>query len=145
MTEATKELDTAKEEAPSVNGHSDEWLEFDDDLAFLNHISSQKPAEEVVPIVEWKTKVLCKALGADSRIEIEMIAYDKELKNTDYRRAFYEVIAAGCFNPKTGKKAFTKSHRTVIMRDGGPATRLFLAVLRLSNMLSFSVEQTRKN
>lgn len=145
----TIDLDTSKEPA-SPNGHTDEvaWLEFDDDLAFINQINAQQPAEELVPIPEWKMKILCRALSAEDRIKIQKAAYDSETKTTDYRRAIYEVIMAGCFNPKSGHKAFRETHRNMIMRDprnGTAAERLFVAILRISGMLPSTAEQARKN
>src|SRR5487761_987522 len=111
----TAELDAAEVavSSPAAN----DYLEFDDDQAFLTHIVSQRPPEEVVVIPEWNIKILCKALNAKSRLEAQIAAYDEQSKKTDYRRAIYEVIMAGCFNPKTGHKAFRESHRAVIMQD----------------------------
>lgn len=148
METETKELDTKEEEQPSANGHSDEWLEFTDDLAFINHISSQRPAEEVVEIPEWKVKILCRGLNAKDRIAVQMAAYDEQAKTTDYRRAVFEVLLAGCFNPKSNHKAFRESHRKMLMErpeHGRAAERLFVTILRLSGMLPSAAEQARKN
>jgi hypothetical protein len=148
MTKTTTiELDTTKEEVPSANGH-EEWPEFDDDLAFINHIFNQEPAEKLVDLPEWKVKVLCRALPAEDRLRIQAEAYDKESKTTDYRRAFYLVLMAGCFNPKTGHKVFRESHKAKIMsdpRNGAPAEKLFVTILQLSSMLSTDAERARKN
>lgn len=142
----TAELDTTKEEAPSVNGHSDTYLELDDD-ALLVHILAQKPAEELVAIPEWNVKILCRALNAKSRVEVQMTAYDEAAKKTDYRRAIFEVIMAGSYNPKTGHKAFTEKHRAAIMQaqDGRPAEKLFMTIMRLSGMFASDTEKTKKN
>ncbi|MGA8765250.1 MAG: hypothetical protein WB562_20450 [Candidatus Sulfotelmatobacter sp.] len=149
MAIETKELDVTQE-IPSPNGHveAEEWLEFDDDMAFVRHISEQKPAEEVVLIPEWKMKVLCRALSAKDRIAVNMAAYDAEAKTTDYRRALFDVILYGCFNPKTGHKAFRESHRAMLTEKpehGAAVERLFMTILRLSKMLPSTAEQARKN
>jgi hypothetical protein len=144
----TVELDATKETA-SPNGHAEEeWLEFDDDMAFIRHITEQKPAEEVVLIPEWKMKVLCRALSAEDRVAVNMAAYDKDIGNTDYRRAMFEVLLYGCFNPKSGHKAFRESHRAMLTKKpehGTAVERLFIVTLRLSKMLPGVAEQTRKN
>lgn len=145
----TIELDTTQEVA-SPNGHveEEEWLEFDDDMAFVRHISEQKPAEEIVPISEWKMKVLCRALSAKDRIAVNIAAYDKDAGNTDYRRAIFEVLLYGCFNPKTGHKAFRESHRAMLTgkpEHGAAVERLFMVILRLSKLLPSTAEQARKN
>jgi len=145
MTETT-ELDTKKEEV-SLNGHDDTWKVFDDDQAFLSHILSKKPPEEVVEVPEWGVKVLCRALNAETRIRIQIAAYDEKSKRTDYRGVFSLIIMAGCFNPTTQHKIFTESHRDILMRqqDGGAIERLALAILRLSGMLASDAERARKN
>ena len=141
----TAELDAAEVavSSPAAN----DYLEFDDDQAFLTHIVSQRPPEEVVVIPEWNIKILCKALNAKSRLEAQIAAYDEQSKKTDYRRAIYEVIMAGCFNPKTGHKAFRESHRAVIMQDqdGRAAEKLFMTIMRLSGMFASDAEKTKKN
>jgi len=144
--ETTAELDTTTEDAPSPNGHNDTYLDLDDD-AFLAHILAQKPAEEIIEVPEWRVNVLCRALNAKSRVEIQMLSYDEASKKTDYRRAIYEVIMAGSFNPKTGHRAFVEKHRNTIMQaqDGRPAERLFVTIMRLSGLFASDQEKTRKN
>ena len=147
MNDATVELDTTQEEVASPNGHDATWEVFDDDQAFLKHILSKKPAEEVVEVPEWGVKVLCRALNAEVRIEIQMAAYDDKTKRTDYRRVFHTIVMAGCHNPTTGNKIFTASHRETLMRqqDGYAIERLAFAVLRLSHMLLNETERAKKN
>lgn len=150
MSEATEtaELDT-KSEPASPNGHTDEeWLEFPDDMAFIAHITSQKPVEELVEVSEWKLKILCRGLTAKDRIAVQMAAYDEKAKTTDYRRAVFEVLLYGCYNPKSGHKAFRDSHRAMLMErpeHGRAVERLFVTILRLSGMLPGTAEQARKN
>lgn len=139
----TAELDTTTE-APSVNGHDEEWLEFDDDSALLKHILELTEPEELVPIPEWKTKILCRALDPKARIQLEKISYIKGV-GTDYRPHFDFIVMEGCFNPKTGRKFFTDASRVKVMskRDGGlPVVRLALTILRLSEA---NGEKIRKN
>ncbi len=126
---------------------NEEWLSFDDDAAFLQHIVNQKPAEEIVPIPEWKTEVLCKALNAESRTSVAEVAYDPETKLTNYRKAFHLVVMGGCHNPMTGKQTFSAKHKDLLMRqmDGGPIELLALKILRLSKMLSNDIENAKKN
>lgn len=144
----TKTLEIAKEDvASTANGHDEEWLTFEDDAAFLQHIVSQKPAEKIVPIPEWKTEVLCKTLNAESRIEVQVLAYDAETKMTDYRKAFHLVVIGGCYNPTTGKQTFAEKHKNLLMRqmDGGPIELLALTILRLSKMLPDDTKNAKKN
>lgn len=142
----TTELDTSKEKV-SPNGHDEHWREFTDDMALLNFILGKKPAEELMPVDEWGVKILCRALNAESRIKIQIAAYNEETKRTDYRTVFPTIILAGCYNPKTGGKIFTESSLDKLMReqDGAPIERLGLAILRLSGMLSTDGERARKN
>lgn len=145
MAAETVELDTTKETEVSPNGHDSQWKVFDDDQAFLSHILSKKPAEKLVEIPEWDVKVLCRAVNVADRIAIEKLCYDTETERTDYRKDFYAVVMAGCFNPVTGKKIFTESSRKTLMRNSGPIVRLAMAVLRLSGMLLSEQENARKN
>ena len=141
----TEELDITKEEL-SKNGHSD-FVEFDDDLAFVQHIISQKPAEKVVDVPEWNIRVLCRALGAEARLEIEAEAYDRETNTYDFKPVFYQIVMGGCCNPKTGKPAFKKEHRTALMReqDGRPVGILATEILTLSKMINPAIEIAKKN
>jgi len=142
----TTELDTKAEEA-SVNGHDDTWKVFDDDQAFLQHIISKKPAEEIVEVPEWDVKILCRALNAEKRIEAQALGYNEKTKLINYRVCFDMIVMAGCFNPVTGKRIFTPSHRDMLMhdQDGGVIERLALTILRLSRMLLGDSERAKKN
>jgi len=145
MIEAT-ELDTTTEEA-STNGHDEKWKVFDDDQAFLRHILSKKPAEEIIEVPEWEVRILCRALNAESRIAVQQAAYDEQTKRVDYRKCFHMIMTSSCYNPTTGHKVFRESHRDTLMReqDGGAIERLALCILRLSGMLLSDSERTRKN
>lgn len=140
-------LDTTQEEKPSPNGKTDEqWLELDD-FAFIKQIDSVEPVEELVEVPEWKMKVLCKALAAPERFAIHGKAYDPETKITDYKKALFEVLLAGCFNPTTGHKAFRESHRQMLMRPqhGAAVERLYLTIMRISRMFVSQQESAKKN
>lgn len=128
------------------NGHI-EWKTFNDDQALLQYILTKKPAEELIEIPEWGIKILCKAMNAETRIKIQIAAYDEKTKRTDYRNVFAMIVMAGCFNPATNHKIFTESHKDVLMKqqDGAVVEKLSLAILRLSGMLSSDSERTRKN
>lgn len=148
MAETTTELDTTKEEQPGANGHSEEWLEFDDELTLFNHLSTQKPVEELVEVPEWRMRVLCKALNATDRFAIHAIAYNAETRITDYKKAMFEVLLAGCYNPKTGHKAFRESHRNMLMKEpqhGAAVERLYMTIMRISKMFVSQQETARKN
>ncbi len=142
----TAELDT-KQEVASPNGHDDTWQSFDDDNALLQHILSKKRAEKIIPIPEWGTEVLCRALNAEGRLEVDAKAYDKDSKTTDLRRAFYLAVMHGCYNPATNRLFFKKEHENALMReqDGGPVQLLAMTVFRLSRMLSSDAEDAKKN
>jgi hypothetical protein len=142
----TAELDTTTEQA-SANGHDATFQTFDDDLAFLSHILSKKPAEELTEVPEWNVKILCKALDAEARIAIQIKAYNNETKITDYRPFFPEVVVGGCYNPTTGNKVFTDKHLVALRRkqDGMAIERLAVVILRLSHMLFNAPENAKKN
>ena len=144
MTETTVDLDT-KRETPSANGHNADWQTFDDDQALLRYILEQEPLEEIVPIPEWHTKVLCRELDAEARVEIEAKAYDKKTKTTDYRRMFPLIAIRGSFNPTTGNLFFTDAHEKTLKRRGGPCVLLAMTILRLSGMLAGDGERAKKN
>ena len=129
------------------NGHHATFQTFDDDSAFLRHILSKKPPEKLVDVEEWDVQILCRALPAETRIECSMQAYDEQTKRTDYRKCFHLVVAAGCYNPTTGHRFFTASHKDALMRqlDGVIIERLALTILRLSRMLADDTEQAKKN
>lgn len=155
----TVELDTTQEVA-SPNGHDATWQTFDDDSAFLQHILSKKPAEQLVDVPEWGVRVLCRALNAEHRIEVETRAYSKETKSTNYVGVSHLVLMYGCYNPTTGNPVFygwaddekTRKQKeaqmqTVLMRkqDGGAIARLSLTILHLSRMLASDAENAKKN
>ncbi len=148
MAETTTELDTTKEEQLGSNGHSEE-AGLVDDFEFIRVISSQKPVEEVIEIPEWQgLKVLCRPLTAPDRLAIHALAYDKETQITDYKRAQFEVLLAGCFNPKTGHKAFREGHRKMLMErpeHGAAVERLYFTVMRISRMFVNQQESAKKN
>lgn len=140
----TAELDT-KQDAPSLNGHDNHFLSFESDDAFLQHILSKKPAEELVEVPEWNVKILCRALGAKDRFEIQAMSSNEETKRYDYLPHLHLVVIAGCYNPVTGGKAFNDSHKDVLRQaDGEVIARLALTILRLSHMLGNDVEQAKK-
>lgn len=141
----TIELDTTKE-APAPNGHDASWQTFDDDNALLAHILSKKPAEELVEVPEWNAKVLCRALYASERIEIDALAYNKETKMTNYSKVSHLVVLYGCRNPATGNRIFRDEHKQALAtQDGGAIARLAITILRLSHMLSSDTESAKKN
>lgn len=145
MTEAA-ELDTKQEEA-SHNGHGATFQTFDDDSALLKHIMSKKPAEKLVEVPEWEVEVLCKALGAEARVDVQIKSSDEETRRYDYRKQFGLIAMYGCYNPITGKRIFRESHLAALSReqDGEAIERLAITILRLSRMLSDDTEQVKKN
>jgi hypothetical protein len=153
------ELDTTQEKA-SPNGHDDTWQSFDSDVALLQHILSKKPAERVVDVPEWNVRVLCRALTAEHRIDVETRAYNAETKRTNYSVVSHLILMYGCYNPSTGNPVFyglddseavrkqkEATMKTVLMReqDGGAIERLSFAILRLSRMLFNDAENAKKN
>lgn len=140
----TAELDT-KQESVSPNGHDATWQSFEDDQAFLAHILSKKPAEELVEVPEWDVKILCRALNAEHRLKVQMAAYDTKTKLSDYRKHFPLVTMGGAVNPVTGKLAFTEAHRDFLEQHGGVVERLAVTILRLSRMLADDAERAKKN
>ncbi len=116
---------------------------FDDDAAFISHIISRQLPEELVVVPEWGVEVLCRPLDAPTLMDVQIKASDPKTQKTDYRKTLFEIIAGGCYNPATGKRAFTESHRAEIMRDGSVILPLALAVMRLSKMVN--TQDTKKN
>lgn len=148
MTETTVELDTRKEEAPSPNGHDDAWKSFESDDAFLQHITSKEPAEELVEVPEWGVKVLCKALYADARIEVQALAHDAATSRINYAPHVHLVVLYGAYNPTTGNRTFSDAHKDMLRdpRHAGAVVRLASVILKLSRMLMGNdVEQAKKN
>ena len=147
MTETTVELDTTQEEAPSQNGHDEKWQTFASDEAFLQHILSKEPAEEEVEVPEWGVKVLCKALSAEARIEVQSLSFDAKTGRTNYAPYTHLITLYGSYNPTTGKRAFSKEHEAMLKdpKHGGAVVRLAFTILRLSGMLFNDVEQAKKN
>jgi hypothetical protein len=158
MAELAK-MDTT-EEAPSQNGYDATWQTFDDDSAFLQHILSKKPAEKLVDVPEWGVRVLCRALTAEHRIEIETRAYDAKARTSNYVGVSYLIVMYGCYNPPTGNPVFygaddseavrkqkENQMKITLMReqDGGAIERLALTILRLSRMIVTDVENAKKN
>jgi hypothetical protein len=142
--EQTIELDTTQEAAPSSNGHN--WLSFDDNNALLQHILSKKAAEELVEVAEWNVKILCRTLNAKDRFEIQELSENKTTQRFDYRPHLHLVVIAGCYNPTTGNKVFSESHKDVLQQaDGAVIARLALTILRLSHMLGDAAEDAKKN
>jgi hypothetical protein len=117
------------------------------DNELLEHILSRKPAEKLVDIPEWEVEILCRALNARNRLEVEAKAYDTTEKTSDLKRSFYLVVMYGCYNPSTGNLFFKQQHEKALMeqQDGGPVEQLALAILRLSRMLPGDAENAKKN
>ncbi len=145
MTETTVELDTTKE-TPSQNGHDEKWQTFASDEAFLQHILSKEPAEELVEVPEWGVKVLCKALNAEERIEVQSLSFDAKTNRTNYAPHTPLITLYGSYNPTTGKRAFSDAHKDMLKdaRHGGAVVRLSFTILRLSGMLFNDVEAVKK-
>ncbi len=155
------EFDT-KQEIAAPNGHDAAWKTFDDDQAFLQHILSKKPAEKLVDVEEWETQILCRALPAEARIYVQAASTDEETRRYDYRQVFHLIVMYGCYNPTTGRLAFTtirdgendvkKRQREAQVRvwlmqqlDGAVIEQLAMTVLRLSRMLVDDTERAKKN
>lgn len=137
----TAELDTKKEEAPSPNG-------FESDEAFLQHIISKEPAEDIVEVPEWGVKVLCKALYADARIEVQSLAHDSATSRMNYAPHVHLIVLYGAYNPATGNRTFSDAHKEMLQdpRHAGAVVRLASVILRISGMLlGNDVENAKKN
>jgi hypothetical protein len=142
----TAELDTKNEAAPSPNGHDEKWQSFDTDDALLQHIISKKPAEELVEVPEWNVKILCRALNAKDRFEIQALSSNEKTQRYDYLPHLHLAVIAGCYNPVTGNKVFNDNHKDALRQANGEIiARLALTILRLSHMLSNDVEDAKKN
>lgn len=106
---------------------------FDSDDAFIGHLLSQKPPEELVEVPEWQVTVLCKSLDAATHYAIQQKALDEKSRKYDYSKVLYEFLMAGCYNPVTGGKIFSESQRAKVMRHSAAVQRLAGTVLRLSS------------
>lgn len=127
----TAELDTKKEPA-SPNGHGES------DEEFLQHITSQEPAEEIVDVPEWGKQVLCKALYAEARIDIQNLAYNPETERNNYAPYVHLVVLHGSYNPTSGNRVFSDAHKEMLQdpRHAGAVVRLASVILRLSRLVS---------
>jgi len=90
---------------------SDKFPSFENDEDFVNHIISNKPAELLVDVPMWNVQILCRALGANARFDLQMVAINLETSTYDYRPHFYKIVMEGCYNPRTGHKVFSERHR----------------------------------
>jgi hypothetical protein len=142
----TTTLDTTQEEQASPNGHTAVWQSFDDQ-GLLQHLLGLKPAEKLEDVPEWNVQILCRELDAESRVNVQVAAYDEGTKRTDFRRVFHLIVLAGCYNPATGNRVFGEKHRDALMHQipGSPVDRLALTILRLSHLLADATEDAKKN
>lgn len=140
-------IDTISTEDIDLRQEEQKFPEFEDDDEFVNHIISNKPAELLVNVPMWNVQVLCRALGADARFNLQLASINIEKGTYDYRPHFYMIVMEGCLNPKTGHKAFSEKHRDAIMKqqDGLAVETLALVILQLSHLLNAGIEGTAKN
>jgi hypothetical protein len=117
-------IDTAK-----LNGQHDtteEWIEDEDENEFRSRIFQLDDRTEVlVPVPEWKRKVLVKRLSGTARAEYFtfQLKLEEECQGTPeyWKRMWFELARLGCLHPKTKRPIFKMADRGTWMdeHDGG--------------------------
>jgi hypothetical protein len=130
-----------------------EWIEDEDDNAFRQGIfQTDDRKEKLVPVPEWKRKVLIKRLTGTARAEF--IAFQTSLSkqmpmdNPEYsKRTWFELARLGCMNPTTKKPIFKPADRDTFMNehDGGVIEMLGTAVQIFSQLDGSVSQQAKKN
>jgi hypothetical protein len=136
-----------------VNKQEIEWIEDEDDNAFRQGIFQTDDRQEVViPVPEWKRKVLIKRLTGTARSEFMAFqsALSKQfpMDNPEFfKRTWFELARIGCFNPATKKPIFKPGDRDTFMNehDGGVIEMLGTTVQNFSQLDGSVSRQAKKN
>jgi hypothetical protein len=125
-----------------------EYQEFDSDDAMLAHILEVDDGDEVlVSVPEWKVKILCRALPGTERARLLKRNINMQTGAVDLEKMYPQLLALGCFNPKTGKQFFKPAAMQQVMdkKNGAIIERLAVKIAKMSGMDKESVEAAQKN
>lgn len=130
-----------------------EWIEDEDDNSYRQGIFQTDDRQEtIVPVPEWRRKVLVKRLTGTVRAEFiafqTALGSKMSLDNPEYlKRTWFELARLGCFNPKTRNPIFKLGDRDTWMgeHDGGVIEMLGTAVQIFSQLDGSISELAKKN
>jgi hypothetical protein len=129
-----------------------EWIETENEEEFRDQIFKMDDRDELlVPVPEWRRKVLVKRLTGTARAEfiIFQINLDKEFtgKPTYWQRLWFETVRLACVHPKTKRPIFRVGDRGTWMdeHDGGVMDMLAQTVLHFSQLDGSAGLQAKKN
>jgi hypothetical protein len=130
-----------------------EWIETENEEQFRQQIFATDDRQEVlVPVPEWKRKVLIKRLSGRARSEFIafQIALEQSCKNDRseyFRRLWFELARLGCVHPKTKKPIFKILDRDTWTdeHDGAVIETLGRTVQTFSQLDGSVAEQAKKN
>lgn len=136
-----------------VNEQEIEWIEGEDDNAFRQGIFQTDDRQEViVPVPEWRRKVLVKRLTGTVRSEFfafqATLSKQIPMDNPEFfKRTWFELARIGCFNPTTKKPIFKPADRDTFMNehDGGVIEILGTTVQNFSQLDGSVSKQAKKN
>ena len=138
-------LDTTDEIA-SPNGTID-WLDPEDELAMRQLIfQAQDIKEEIIPVREWRLKVLVRGMTGIQRAQYLAIARD-QAGAMDFKRMYFDLVQMCCLHPKTRKPIFKVADRQEVLfqKNGAILDMLASAVIRLSQLDMGSQDIQQKN
>jgi hypothetical protein len=135
----------------STENDTPELVETENEVATRALIFQSQDCKEVlVPVPEWGTSVLIRALTGTRRSEF--LAFNsallKEHRDTPefYKRIMFEQIRLGCVHPRTKKPIFTFADRDTLMGEhNGAVIQVLAAMVReISDLTTDTAEQAKK-
>lgn len=110
---------------------------------------SQDCQEVLVPVPEWKTSVLVRALTGKRRSEY--FAFNSQLRKDYadtpdfYERLFFEQARLGCVHPKTKQPIFQPADRDELMgHHNGAIIEMLASIVREISLLNGEVSELAK-
>jgi hypothetical protein len=129
-----------------------EWIETENEDEFRSQIFQMDDREELlVPVPEWKRKILLKRLTGTVRAEF--ISFRANLtehyggKPEFWKQLWFELVRVGCVHPKTRRPVFKLADRDTFLgeHDGGVIQMLGETVAIFSQLDGSVIEQAKKN
>jgi hypothetical protein len=129
-----------------------EWIETENEEEFRSQIFQMDDRKELlVPVPEWRRKVLVKRLTGTARAEYIMfqINLDEEYggKPTYWQRLWFETVRLACVHPRTKRPIFKPADRDTWMgeHDGGVMEMLSQTILFFSQLDGSAGARAKKN